>query len=391
MIEEEDVELDLSEEGPEGSRYPEEDEDHWEKLTDVSSSPTLGVPDDVLRKIRSSRMMNMTRLRSLPPVEWFIKDLIPAGPRTLIHGPGGSKKSFLLLDWMLCAVTGEPWHGRQVAPGQVLYIVGEGVSGIGKRVDAWLSAHPDVDPRLPGIAFMPSSINLFTLAGDNGEHERDLWARVFAALGVRYIVIDTVHQSMAGGEENSATDIGRVLEVASYLAGQGARENAADLFLVHHDPKATIGSSGPRGSSALRDSVDVCLTMEPHKTNNLLSMLKPDKVRDAEPFRTQYVTFGVHGEGISSSLFTKTVDSGEPTGEVKERLELSEEARVFLAWMRKNSRGSKRWTTKEFLVDACKGMATNRKEAGLRELCQSGLVVKINGLYQLAPNPTPAE
>lgn len=367
---EDDVYLDLS-----------EAEEGWEDLYQEPKLPVKPVAKEILDKIRSSRMMNVTQLRELPPVEWFVEGLIPAGPRTLLHGPGGSKKSFIVLDWMLCAATRCEWQGRRITPGRVLYIVGEGVSGLGKRLDAWLSVHPDHDPALSGVVFMPNSINLYTL----DEEHIDLWSRVFTAFRFDYIVIDTVHQSMAGGEENSATDIGKVLENASRIAGD------ASLILVHHDPKATIGTSGPRGSSALRDSVDVCLTMEPHKTDNLRSILKPDKVRDAEPFRKQHLRFAVHGDGIKSSLYLAEVDDGSPEGEVKDRLELSEEARVVLAWMKKNSRGAKRWTTKDSLIDACRGMSTDRKTNGLRDLCQTGLVVKINGLYQIAPNPTPAE
>lgn len=374
---EQDVELDLSEADADEL----EDEGRYEGLVAAPVPHTRKVPAHQLKRIRESRMMTMTSLRALPPVEWFIDGLIPAGQRTLIHGPGGSKKSFLMLDWMLCAATGETWHGRPITTGRVLYIVGEGVSGTAKRADAWLAAHPAVNPKLSNIAFMPQSINLYTLTAE----EVEAWHDVFATLGFDYIVIDTVHQSMAGGEENSATDIGKVLEHATKIAGSAA------LFLVHHDPKATIGTSGPRGSSALRDSVDVCLTMEPHKTDNLQSILKPDKVRDAEPFRHQHLQFAVHGEGIHSSLYIASVDEGRPKGEMKERLELSEEARYFLAWMRKNNRGSKRWTTKDFLIDACKGMSTVRKTDGLRELCQMGIVTKIDGLYRIAPNTEPAE
>ena len=385
---EEEVWLDLSE-AEEGVHDPAEDEEWYADAANRAVADPITtrtpVPTRIAKRIRDARLMTVRKLRELPPVEWFVEGLIPAGPRTLLHGPGGSKKSFLMLDWMLCASTRTPWHGRTIAPGRVLYIVGEGVSGLGKRLDAWLATHPGANPNLPEIAFMPQPVNLYTLT----DSEIELWHDTFELMGFTYIVVDTVHQSMAGGEENSAADIGKVLENASKIAGR------ADLFFIHHDPKAAREGPGnfstPRGSSALRDSVDVCLTMAPHKTDNLAAVLKPDKVRDAEPFKDQHLRFGVHGEGIQSSLYIASVDDGAPKGEVKQRLELSEEARFMLQWMKKHGRRSSRWMSAAAVVTDCSGMSTNRKKDGLRELCQMGLVTKVDGIYQIAANPEPAE
>lgn len=363
------------------------DDFEFEILVEEDETPSAAeVPTDVLRKIKSSRMMTVTRLFELPPPEWFIDNLIPSGPRTLLHGPGGSKKSFLVLDWMLCAATETPWHGRDVAPGRVLYIVGEGVAGIGKRIKAWLHAHPDAPADLPNIVFMPSSINLFTLTSESHRREVDLWRRVFTTMGFRYIVIDTVHQSMAGGEENSATDIGKVLEVASKIAGQGD-DASADLILVHHDPKVREGGvSSPRGSSALRDSVDVCLQVEAVKDQPLAAVLKADKVRDAEAFRPQHLRFAKHGEGVNESLYLASVDDGKPRGEMAERITRSEDQRRVLAFLKDKRRRSAPPKSKTALAKAVGGRYGDTARA-VQELLDDGAIAVIEGAIRLAPAP----
>lgn len=332
------------------------------------------------RRVIGHRMMSVTTLFSLPPVEWFVDGLVPAGPRTLLHGPGGSKKSFLVLDWVLSAATATPWLGRRVTPGRVLYIVGEGVSGTGKRVRAWLAQHPEVDPTLPDVYFMPVAINLFTL----NENEAGQWSEVIQALNFKYIVIDTIHQSMSGGEENSAAEIGKVLENATKIAG------AADLILVHHDPKGNgdgrIGS--PRGSSALRDSVDVCLQLLPAKDNPLSSVLTPDKVRDAEPFAAQHLRFGVHGErgSIDSSLYIAGVDDGRPTVEVQEQLTRSEDQRRVLAWLKDKRRQRVTITSKTALARMVGGRYTDTARA-IQELLDDGALILADGGFRPAPAP----
>ena len=42
-----------------------------------------------------------------------------------------------LLDWAGCIATGKAWAGNKSKKGGVLYIAGEGQSGVGKRIKAW--------------------------------------------------------------------------------------------------------------------------------------------------------------------------------------------------------------------------------------------------------------
>jgi DNA-binding transcriptional ArsR family regulator len=57
-----------------------------------------------------------------PPQEWLVKDLIPARFITNLYADSGQGKSFLILHLALCCLTGEPFCGKRVKAGKVLYL-----------------------------------------------------------------------------------------------------------------------------------------------------------------------------------------------------------------------------------------------------------------------------
>ena len=62
----------------------------------------------------------------------------------------GIGKSFLALDLALFIASGKCWHGRDVEMCDVVYVLGEGASGIRQRVAAWRQVH-GTDLRAGGI------------------------------------------------------------------------------------------------------------------------------------------------------------------------------------------------------------------------------------------------
>lgn len=251
---------------------------------------------ETLARIRQHRMLSIAQLLDQPPIQWFIEGLLPDVPRTVLHGKGGSKKSFLMLDWMLCAANGLQWQGRTVKPGRVLYIVGEGGAGIGKRIKAWArSRMPGTDPRQLETDFMAVPINLFRLKAA----QVDAWAELVARFGYDYIVVDTLHTAMAGGDDSSSTDIGTVFENATRVAGD------ARLLFVHHDGNESKARG--RGSSAIGDDADVLIGLR--QASKLRSVLTANKLRDTDAFEPLGINFAVLGTGLDSSLYVDSVDS----------------------------------------------------------------------------------
>src|SRR5579875_3552647 len=118
--------------------------------------------NDDQRKSRFT-ILRESDLRNLPPVQWLISGIIPEGKLSVLYGPYGCGKSFVALDMALCLDMGVAWHNHNVQPssGRVIYIAGEGVSGLLQRVKAWKMEHYVDDdtgimvigeaPRLPSL------------------------------------------------------------------------------------------------------------------------------------------------------------------------------------------------------------------------------------------------
>jgi hypothetical protein len=254
-----------------------------------------------------STLKEVRGLLDMPPPDWFIKDLVPAGPVTVLHGISGSKKSFLLLDWMMCAAHGLDWHGHPIRPGRVLYIVAEGLTGMGKRVRAW-AAHHDLDPYDLKMVFVDRPINLFKLTLE----QRDHWRELVRYMGFGYIVVDTLHMTSAGADENSSKDMGEVFSHLKEIAGD------ARVFVAHHDPK---DGKSARGSGSIRDDSDQCLSLT--EITGLTSALSADRMKDAGNFQPIALTFvpvdTSHGRSIAISEVkvgaeeAKLVESDKPT------------------------------------------------------------------------------
>ena len=70
-------------------------------------------------------------------LNWLIEHWIEQGTLAVLVGPEGSYKSFLAIDWALSIASESKWQGCQVSPGKVLYIAGEGRTGVIRRMQGW--------------------------------------------------------------------------------------------------------------------------------------------------------------------------------------------------------------------------------------------------------------
>jgi RecA-family ATPase len=183
-----------------------------------------------------------------PAQQYLIDTVLPAGSLVALYGASGSAKTFLALSQALSIAAGVPWLGRKVEPGWVVYIVGEGKAGLGKRVAAWQAAANC--PSVARIRFLPEAVNL--LDGRDVERAK---RTISTALPEppKLIVIDTLARAMVGGDENAVKDVSRVIAAADDLRGDGS------ALLLHH-----TGRNGEheRGSTALRGAVDVLAKTE---------------------------------------------------------------------------------------------------------------------------------
>jgi RecA-family ATPase len=86
------------------------------------------------------KLLSRADLDSLPEAKWLIPGLLAAESFAVLYGPPGSAKTFLALELALSiasGIEGSAGLGKPVESGAVIYVAGEGVRGIRKRIEAW--------------------------------------------------------------------------------------------------------------------------------------------------------------------------------------------------------------------------------------------------------------
>ena len=226
--------------------------------------------DDVKPEVSADvfETYSIMQIRSLPPVEWTIDGVIPQNSFSVMYGEPGAGKSFLALDMALSVAHNQSWHGRAVWGGAVLYIAGEGVGGLGKRIKAW-QAYYGVLCDAP-LFVLPTAVRM------REDDEVEKLMRTIDGLGVDFscVFIDTVARALLGGDENSATDMGMFVNACDAVKNH----TKAAVVGIHHSGKDV--ARGMRGSTALLGAVDASVRVS--RSDNALSM-KVEKQKDAEP------------------------------------------------------------------------------------------------------------
>jgi hypothetical protein len=212
------------------------------------------------------RLLTVAELLARPDPADVIGGLLPVGTLAMLFGRPGAGKSFLALDWALHVACGAAaWHALPIGtPGPVVYIVAEGRHAFHRRVAAWLAAQQRDD--VARIRFVYDAVQLLDAVDS---------AALVAAITAWepqpvLVVVDTLHASMPGGEENSAKDCGLVLQSLGRL-----RDATGTVVLLLHHPMKH--GDAERGSGALRGAMDVMLKVE--ATGSALT-LTWDKVKD---------------------------------------------------------------------------------------------------------------
>lgn len=235
-------------------------------------------------------------LGNAPPIDWWIKGVIPMADLFMIYGASGSGKSFVAIDMAVHVALGLPWRGLRVSRGKVIVIAAEGAGGYGSRIKAWAEYYGyDLNEIDVGIITVPPN---FMESGDIEE----LAASIKLLGDVGLIIVDTLAQVTPGANENSSEDMGLALANSRVLA----TVTGATVGLVHHAGK-DLGR-GARGWSGARAAVDaeIEVTSEEEGRVRMIRITKQkDGVDNARyPFKLVVMSMGVdrYGEDITSCV-----------------------------------------------------------------------------------------
>jgi len=181
------------------------------------------------------------------PVRWHVKNIVPKAGLGVVFGESGSGKSFLTQDMTFSVARGVDWRGHKVHQTGVLYLASEGQGGMPGRSKGYGRRHKVNMADLP-FGFIEGAPSLLTGDWKDLCLSVDHFIAMNGPLGI--IVVDTLAQSIPGGDENSSETMSKVIANCRKLH----QHTGATVILVHHAGKDT--TKGARGHSSLRAACD---------------------------------------------------------------------------------------------------------------------------------------
>lgn len=201
------------------------------------------------------RLVTLNELLEWPPIDYLVDGILPRGALAVLYGLPATGKTFTALHLALTL-------SRQSV---CVYIAGEGLSGYRSRVEAWMAHHGR------GADSFYLVDNRVSLMDDDQVSE---FIDLVGPLQPTLVVVDTLARAMLDGDENSARDMGHLIDNVNLIQ----RSTGATVLLVHHSTKS---NGSERGSSALRGAADVMIEV----TNESgLITLKCTKSKDDKAF-----------------------------------------------------------------------------------------------------------
>lgn len=254
---------------------------------DVSNE--VDVDDDTDYETRSGMVWSTDLVKMPTKFEWVVKGVIPARGTGTLLADANVGKTGVVIDLAQHLAMNQPWAEHRVAKqGPILYVCGEGFSGVANRLRA-IEKHFGTLGGF-GVLQLDETNSLF---GNKAGAVKRIMAAVKdvekrSGQKVTMIVLDTLSALSIGMDENSAQDAGVV------LGTMRAIERKAECFVlaIHHIGKDK--EKGGRGSSALRGNVDTVLTLNSH--GGIIS-LAIDKQRDG-------------AKGLVAKLKLKQIETG---------------------------------------------------------------------------------
>ena len=259
----------------------------FEDLGPLEDEPEVPARPERFAVIPDSEFLQRPRPR------WIIKGLLPDAELVVLYGESGSGKTFMALDMAGAVARGVEWRGRRVKQGRVVYVAAEGAGGFRNRLEAYLH-HNHIETA--GVGVIAAAPNLL-VANDI----KDLIAAIGRA---DLVIVDTLAQTMPGGNENAGEDMGKALAHCKAIK----RHTGAMVILVHHSGKDA--SRGARGWSGLRAAADAEFEVvrDGDRRGLRVTKLKDGDDYGEHGFELQQVELGVDEDGdkVTSCVVVET-------------------------------------------------------------------------------------
>lgn len=274
------------------------------QLSEAVAEYQIAVTDEEVADLEA-KLLDTEALDDLPDPRWLIAGWLEMDTIARVVGKSRHGKSFVVLDMAAHIGGGLEWHGSKVFEGEVWYMAAEGAYGMKKRVRAWESTY---GRRMRGVLLLPEALQVRSRAWD-------VLCEMAKRRKPRLIVLDTQARVTVGLEENSATDMGHLVNQMETLR----QVSGACVLAVHH-----LGHSGKegRGSTAVVGAVtsEILVAREgeeddsPGEGGPRLIRVECVKQKNAEDgdshiFEMRQVPLGhdVDGNPVTSAVIRETV------------------------------------------------------------------------------------
>jgi len=223
-------------------------------------------PENVvqLHKVNDDPFVDAVTIAHAPkPTKWLIQKYLPQSGIVWLAGEWSTLKTFLALDMAFHIATGKPWCGHAVHQGKVIYIAGEGFSGLGKRLKG-LELFYQQPLSAKQILFTPLAVMI---------NEQKPFMDFSRAMGQHHpdpalIVIDTKSANMTGSDSDPAI-------MNAFINHLRILEKTSNCLILVIDHVGHMSKDRPRGVSQQMGAADA------------VYMIQRDKERDEITLRTE--------------------------------------------------------------------------------------------------------
>jgi hypothetical protein len=227
-------------------------------------------------------------------LRWIVKGILPHAELGVLYGESGSGKSFVALDLAAAIALGQDWRGHKVKQGKVVYVAAEGANGFRNRLRAYSHQH-QLDLKTLPLHIIHAAPNLL-----DKTDALDVAKAILSIGKPDLVIVDTLAQTMPGGNENGGEDMGKALAHCKGIH----RATGALVLLVHHSGKDS--SKGARGWSGLRAAADVEMEVVRSDQERMLSVTKQKDGGDGAEFGFKLVQVVVDidedGDDVTSCI-----------------------------------------------------------------------------------------
>ncbi len=261
--------------------------------------------------------------------DWLITEVFERNRLITVFGAPKSGKSFIAIA-MACAVArGSDFYGHKAKKAPVVYLAGEGVSGIKRRLAVFhQSKYGGSLTEAPLFLSNRGSRINEAEEYEKLETEINLLKQEVGQIGL--IIFDTFQRNFSG-DENSAQEVNKFVKAADQLI----HDFDCTVLLVHHTGRGNKGRA--RGSSVLDASIDGEFMVE-RKDNTvdgekqMFVKMKQTKNKDGMGMTDKSFIFHeetVIGEGldVTSGLLIET-DDDDSDDDIQDAVNEAEDKKI---------------------------------------------------------------